>query len=108
MLASARAAAQRLANRHRVADQPCGRCGIELVSALRLGLIDVGVEDAAARFAVAGVHGSLGGIELGQQAALDAARQSVVERFTAAGVPEERISCERDTYTFNSPVRPRN
>jgi SAM-dependent methyltransferase len=25
----------------------------------------------------------------------------VIERFSAAGVPEERISCERDTYTFN-------
>jgi hypothetical protein len=29
--------------------------------------------------------------------------ENVVERFTAAGVPEERISCERDTYMFNSP-----
>lgn len=27
--------------------------------------------------------------------------ENVVERFTEAGVPEERISCERDTYTFN-------
>jgi SAM-dependent methyltransferase len=26
---------------------------------------------------------------------------TVVERFTAAGVPAERISCERDTYTFD-------
>jgi SAM-dependent methyltransferase len=26
---------------------------------------------------------------------------NVVERFTAAGVPKESISCERDTYTFN-------
>src|SRR2546429_1684246 len=26
---------------------------------------------------------------------------NVVERFTAAGVPGEGISCERDTYTFN-------
>jgi hypothetical protein len=25
----------------------------------------------------------------------------VTERFTAAGVPEENISFERDTYTFN-------
>ena len=32
--------------------------------------------------------------------------ESVVERFTAAGVPEEAISCERDTYTFNSPGSP--
>jgi SAM-dependent methyltransferase len=30
----------------------------------------------------------------------------VVERFTAAGVPEERISLERDTYTFNYPGAP--
>ena len=27
--------------------------------------------------------------------------ENVVERFTEAGVPEDRISCERDTYTFN-------
>ena len=27
--------------------------------------------------------------------------ENVVERFTAAGVPEEQISCERDTFTFN-------
>lgn len=26
---------------------------------------------------------------------------NVVERFTAAGVPEEQISCERDTFRFN-------
>ena len=26
---------------------------------------------------------------------------NVIERFAAAGVPEENISCERDTYTFN-------
>ena len=32
--------------------------------------------------------------------------ENVVERFTAAGVPEERISCERDTYTFNSSGTP--
>src|SRR5215208_1942894 len=32
--------------------------------------------------------------------------ENVVERFTAAGVPEDRISCERDTYTFNSPGSP--
>jgi SAM-dependent methyltransferase len=30
----------------------------------------------------------------------------VIERFTAAGVPEERISFERDTYTFNYPGAP--
>jgi SAM-dependent methyltransferase len=30
----------------------------------------------------------------------------VVERFTAAGVPEENISFERDTYTFNFPGSP--
>ncbi len=27
--------------------------------------------------------------------------ENVVERFTEAGVSEDRISCERDTYTFN-------
>jgi ubiquinone/menaquinone biosynthesis C-methylase UbiE len=27
--------------------------------------------------------------------------EHVVERFTEAGVPEERISCERDTWTFD-------
>jgi SAM-dependent methyltransferase len=32
--------------------------------------------------------------------------ENVVERFTAAGVPEDRISCERDTYTFDSPDSP--
>jgi SAM-dependent methyltransferase len=30
----------------------------------------------------------------------------VIERFTAAGVPEERISLERDTYRFNYPGTP--
>jgi ubiquinone/menaquinone biosynthesis C-methylase UbiE len=30
----------------------------------------------------------------------------VIERFTKAGVPEERISLERDTYTFNYPGTP--
>ena len=30
----------------------------------------------------------------------------VIERFTAAGVPEEQISFERDTYTFNFPGAP--
>ncbi len=31
---------------------------------------------------------------------------SVVERFTAAGVPEDRISCERDIWTFRLPAPP--
>ena len=31
---------------------------------------------------------------------------NVVERFTAAGVPKENITCTRDTYTFNYPGRP--
>ncbi len=30
----------------------------------------------------------------------------MIERFAAAGVPEEKISFERDTYTFNSPAPP--
>ncbi|MGH2973851.1 MAG: class I SAM-dependent methyltransferase [Solirubrobacterales bacterium] len=30
----------------------------------------------------------------------------VVERFTAAGVPEDGVSFERDTYTFNYPGAP--
>jgi hypothetical protein len=30
----------------------------------------------------------------------------VIERFTAAGVPRERISFARDTYTFRSPHTP--
>jgi SAM-dependent methyltransferase len=30
----------------------------------------------------------------------------VTERFEAAGVPKEQISCERDTYTFNYPGTP--
>jgi SAM-dependent methyltransferase len=30
----------------------------------------------------------------------------VIERFTQAGVPEERITFERDTYTFNYPGSP--
>ena len=32
--------------------------------------------------------------------------EEVIERFTAAGVPEERISFEQDTYTFNYPGAP--
>jgi SAM-dependent methyltransferase len=32
--------------------------------------------------------------------------ENVIERFTAAGVPAERISCERDTYTFDFPGTP--
>ncbi|MDQ1534021.1 MAG: hypothetical protein QOF28_1782 [Actinomycetota bacterium] len=31
---------------------------------------------------------------------------NVVERFASAGVPEEQISFERDTYTFNFPGAP--
>ncbi len=31
---------------------------------------------------------------------------NVVERFTAAGVPAEKISFQRDTYTFNFPGKP--
>ena len=31
---------------------------------------------------------------------------NVIERFTAAGVPEENISFARDTYTFNFPGKP--
>jgi len=30
----------------------------------------------------------------------------VVDRFTTAGVPAERISCVKDTYTFNAPIAP--
>jgi hypothetical protein len=30
----------------------------------------------------------------------------VTQRYTAAGVPEDRISFQRDTYTFNYPGRP--
>ena len=32
--------------------------------------------------------------------------ESVIERFTAAGVPVEQISFERDTYTFEYPAPP--
>jgi SAM-dependent methyltransferase len=32
--------------------------------------------------------------------------ENVVERFSAAGVPEDRISFERDTYRFESPGSP--
>lgn len=31
---------------------------------------------------------------------------NVIERFTAAGIPPNRISCQRDTYTFNHPGEP--
>jgi SAM-dependent methyltransferase len=31
---------------------------------------------------------------------------NVVERFGAAGVPQEKIACTRDTYTFNFPGTP--
>jgi SAM-dependent methyltransferase len=30
----------------------------------------------------------------------------VIERFTAAGIPAERITCERDTFVFAAPVPP--
>ena len=30
----------------------------------------------------------------------------MIERFAAAGVPAENVSCERDTYTFNFPSSP--
>jgi len=30
----------------------------------------------------------------------------VTERFEAAGIPNEQVSCERDTYTFNYPGTP--
>ena len=30
----------------------------------------------------------------------------VVERWTAAGIPAERIACERDTFVFEAPVPP--
>ena len=30
----------------------------------------------------------------------------MIERFAGAGVPEEKISFERDTYTFNFPATP--
>src|SRR5437764_919685 len=32
--------------------------------------------------------------------------ENVIERFATAGVPEEQISFERDTYTFNFPRPP--
>jgi SAM-dependent methyltransferase len=32
--------------------------------------------------------------------------EHVIERFAAASVPEDRISCERNTYTFNFPGSP--
>ena len=31
---------------------------------------------------------------------------NVIERFGGAGVPEEKISFEKDTYTFNFPGEP--
>jgi SAM-dependent methyltransferase len=31
---------------------------------------------------------------------------NVIERFGAAGIPQEKISCVRDTYTFNYPGAP--
>jgi hypothetical protein len=32
--------------------------------------------------------------------------ENVIERFADAGVPEDKISFERDTYTFNYPGTP--
>jgi hypothetical protein len=32
---------------------------------------------------------------------------NVIERFTAAGVPQENISFIRDTFTFNAPYGPK-
>jgi SAM-dependent methyltransferase len=32
--------------------------------------------------------------------------ENVIERFTAAGVSADNVSCERDTYTFNFPAPP--
>ena len=32
--------------------------------------------------------------------------ENVIERFAAAGVPEDKISFERATYTFNFPASP--
>ena len=32
--------------------------------------------------------------------------ENVIERFVGAGVPKEKISFERDTYTFNYPGPP--
>jgi len=31
---------------------------------------------------------------------------NVIERFGAAGIPAERISCSKDTFTFNAPASP--
>jgi SAM-dependent methyltransferase len=31
---------------------------------------------------------------------------NVIERFGGAGIPADRISCERDTYTFTTPTAP--
>jgi SAM-dependent methyltransferase len=33
-------------------------------------------------------------------------KENVIERFAAARVPAENVSCERDTYTFNFPSPP--
>ena len=30
----------------------------------------------------------------------------VLERFSAAGIPADRVQCERDTFVFNAPVSP--
>ena len=31
---------------------------------------------------------------------------NVIERFAGAGIPKEKISCVKDTYTFNYPGAP--
>src|SRR5881296_3472355 len=31
---------------------------------------------------------------------------NVIERFVAAGIPADRVACDRDTFVFNAPVAP--
>ena len=33
-------------------------------------------------------------------------KENVIERFAAAGVPADNVTCERDTYTFDFPAAP--
>jgi hypothetical protein len=33
-------------------------------------------------------------------------KEHVVERFAQAGIPEDKISCEPDTFVFKAPVSP--
>ena len=33
-------------------------------------------------------------------------KENVIERFAAAGVPADNLTCERDTYTFDFPAAP--